>query len=1124
MTADTTQSHPPARLGPGRTVIEASAGTGKTFTIASEVTRFVAVDGVELERILVVTFTRAATAELRTRVRERMADTLRAIRQPDLISDAQRRDELLTAVGGDPETAADRLDEALTRFDRAQIFTIHGFAQRLLGQLGLRSQLPADLDPDVVDDLLLTQVAGDLVVARFADHDPTAPDAGERVRPRDAAALGKAVIETPDAIIVPDAAAVTGRARHRVELAHAMAAEVRRRMRTAGSSSFDDGLMEVRHALDDPAIGEAAHRLLERRYDVALVDEAQDTDPIQWDVIRRVFDQRRLVIIGDPKQSIYSFRGADIEAYLAAVSGADQHDPLDINWRSDGPLITALEQLFTGQEFGDPRIAFQPVTPAEGHEGPRLHGPGAALTIRQVADDLDTPRRRNGGYFIVGPLREKIAADAADGIVRMLGGNHTIDDPSVPGGVRPVGPGDIAVLCRTRRQVDMVRDQLLARGVPSVAARTGSVFATAAAEEWRRFLLAVERPDRPDMVRLAATTLLVGMTPVEVASLDDADVLDLQQQAKTWREMLQTGGVPALLERLGRERDLAGRVLATADGERTMTDLVHIAEELHTVWRRGRTGSLIGWLETTMAEARTRMEKNIDEPESRQRRLETDAAAVEVQTVHGAKGLQYPVVLVPYAWDVFPMTPDIPVFHEAATSAVGTPGGTGGVARRRLVDVAGPDGPDYDLHCAAATAEETAEESRLLYVAMTRAKHRLVVWWVENNEHVASTMLHRLLTGGGRRPETLAAGSDGTIAVTTLRRPPRQDRHTPPAVNATPLARAMFTRSLDHLWRRASFSSLSPAHPFATGVETSEHPGRDDETHPEEPDPTETEGGLEAVVEPQVPAIGLPMADLPRGARFGTLVHEVFEHADFAGGDPETEIRRVLAATPAWTLGDLDIEALVEGIVAAVETPLGPDATDIRLCDLTPESILDEMRFGFPVRTEGPPLTLADLGRVMLDHLPAEDPFRRFATDLVTGPQRPFRGYLTGAIDVTAALPGSDGPRYVVMDYKSNALPALGEVATAHDYGPGPLAEAMIDGNYVLQATLYQVALHRYLQWRLAGYDPHRHLGGSMYLFVRGMAGPDTPVVEGERCGVSRWRPPPEMIVALSEIFTGATP
>ncbi len=213
---------------------------------------------------------------------------------------------------------------------------------------------------------------------------------------------------------------------------------------------------------------------------------------------------------------------------------------------------------------------------------------------------------------------------------------------------RPLGPADIAVLCRTREQVDMVREELNRRRVPSVAARAGGVFAAPAAEEWRRFLLAVEHPERSDYVRLAATTLLVGNTLTDVAALTDEVVLDLQEKMRRWHDLLVGEGVPPLVAAVDRETGLAARVLAQPEGERTMTDLTHIAEEMHAVWRRGRMGSLPTWLEAAISEARKRAEDNLEEPEARQRRLETDAAAVTVQTIHGAKGLQWPVVLVPF--------------------------------------------------------------------------------------------------------------------------------------------------------------------------------------------------------------------------------------------------------------------------------------------------------------------------------------------------------------------------------------------------------------------------------------------------------------------------------------------
>ena len=628
-------------LDVGRIVIEASAGTGKTFTISALVTRLIADEGVPLDEILVVTFTRAATAELRSRVRRRLVATLRALEG----GSADPRDKNLAALlAADREPAASRIREALNHFDRAQIFTIHGFAQRLLGQLGLRARLSHELEPGEPDELLLAQTASDLVVGRYAANGDEEP-----LKSRDVIEIGRTVVGTPDARIVPDAADVEGRARARVEVAHAMREEVARRMRAAGLVTYDDGLVEVRDTLADPEVGAAARKLLARRYAVALVDESQDTDPIQWQVIRAVFDEThrdapRLVVIGDPKQSIYSFRGADVESYLAALDGADALRTLETNWRSDGPLIAGLDVLFAGATFGDDRIEYHPVRPAPDHIDARIHGAGAPLVIRRFGHNLELPTRRDG-FYLIDPARRTVAADVAAEIVRLLDGGVEVDTPE---GREPLRPDQLAVLCRTRKQVDMVRAELDLRGVPSVAARTGGVFASVAAEEWRRFLHGVEAPERMDRARLAAGSLLMGYSPQQLAALTDDAALELQRLLQEWRETLYEDGVPALLSAVSQGTGLPARVLALLSGERIMTDLTHIAEEMHAVWRRRRIGSLVGWLETTMAEAAQRDEANIEEPEARQRRLETDADAVQVQTIHGAKGLQWPVVFVPY--------------------------------------------------------------------------------------------------------------------------------------------------------------------------------------------------------------------------------------------------------------------------------------------------------------------------------------------------------------------------------------------------------------------------------------------------------------------------------------------
>lgn len=1083
---------PSAPIALGRTVIEASAGTGKTFTIAALVARLVATEGLDIERILVVTFTRAATAEVRGRVRRRLVDSFDALTAGTPPETGDRHlDVLLAAPAERRRRYQANVAAALARFDRAQVFTIHAFAHRLLRQLGFAARLPPDLEPGEVDEALIAETAGDLLVARFAG------DAAGVIDPEEARRVGEAVVATPDARIVPDPEEVDGRPRVRVEVARAMRGEVRRRLFAVGAATFDDALVEARRAFQDPAVGAVARELVKSRYTVGLVDESQDTDPIQWQVIRAVFDDARLVVIGDPKQSIYSFRGADVEAYLSAVAGADDHRTLDVNWRSDAVLIKALDTLMRGATFGDDRIAYHPVAAPAARVAARIHGVAAPLSIRRFDDTIAIRRRRNG-RFLVGEAREVVAADAAAEVVRLLSGGVTVE---VDGAPTPLGPEHVAVLCRTRKQVDMVRAELGRRRVPSVAARTGAVFASEAAEQWRRFLVALERPDRGDMARLAATTVFVGKSPHEVVAMEDAEVLALQARMREWQACLHQDGVPGLLAAIDRRTDLAARVLATVEGERLMTDLVHIAEEMHVAWRRGRAGSLVTWLEAAMAEAASREAHNREEPESRQRRLETDAAAVQVQTVHGAKGLEYPVVLVPFAWDVPRFRNDTPVFHDPDVPPGPQP-------RPRLIDVGGPEWPGYEAHAALRAREDEAEESRQLYVALTRAKHHLVVWWLPMASGSEDTKLGELMTRLGPDPVTLVAAGEGTIEVPVVADLPPVAVYEPAPTERSPLERADFTRRLDYEWRRASFTSLSPEHPLIGVAETSEQPLRRDETGIED-------GEAEA---PPGAARALPMAELPRGARFGTLVHEIFEVVDFAAGDLDAALRHQVEAALRRTGWELDADLLATALRTAIETPLGPDGDAVRLRDLAPHAVLKELSFEFPVRTGGGAMSLRDVAAVMLDHLGAKDPYRAYAESLAetVAPVR-FRGFLTGAIDLTAVVDG----RYEVMDFKTNPMPASGDVAAPEDYGPQPLTEAMVAGNYLLQATLYQVALHRYLQWRLPGYAPERHLGGARYLFVRGMAGAEAPVVDGERCGVVRWAPPVEMIPALSRVFAG---
>ncbi len=1095
---------PATPLGDGATIIEASAGTGKTFTIAALVTRLVAEEGVPLDRILVVTFTRAATAELKDRIRRRMVSTLHLLRGDHgrRFTDDHEADDhmkvLLQATGDGNARYANRLDEAITHFDQAQIFTIHGFTSRLLTKLGFRSRIPDDAEPGEIDEGILRRTAADLVVRHFGGT--RSDDPGGTVKLEELIDIGKTVVATPDARLVPAPAGVDGHVKRRAELARELNVLVAGRLQARGRVTYDGTLVEARDTLVDQRVGKAARELLRRRYSIALIDEAQDTDPIQWQILRAVFDRSRLVVIGDPKQSIYAFRGADIESYLSAVDRAATQRTLETNWRSDGPLVDALDTLLTGATFGDDRIGYRRVRAAGPNRESRIFGVGSPLEIRRFSGEFPLPRLRWKPYFYIQHARNAVARDLAAETVRLLTSSARLEDSA---GSRPIGPGDVAVLCRTGRQVDTVREALQAGGVPSVVARTGSVFATTAAEQWRRFLLAVERPSRPGYLRLAATSVLVGMTPGLIAKLKDDAILSLQQRFIGWQSLLHSHGVPAMFADVVRTTDLTSRVLAGEGGERVLTDLNHIAEELHSAWRRGRIGSLVVWIEGAMEDAARNADAGVEDVESRQRRLDTDAAAVQVLTIHAAKGLEFPVVMAPYLWDMPRITPRVPVFHDPAPVAVGEP-------RGRLVDVGGPDSPDFETHKELALAAETAEEGRLLYVALTRAKHRLVVWWIENTQKSKMSEFYRLLARvgePGREVERLVERSRGSISQTILDTPQPAVPYQPEARTEQALAPADFDRALDYEWRRVSFSSLSPDRPLEGWTDTEEEPDRIDEAD-------------DGPVSPRIGGLSL-MADLPRGPRFGSLVHRVLQDVPFDAPDLPGTVASVLDRFTRQTSWDFDADAFVRGMVAVLETPLGAGDDACSLRGLDRRRVLKEMDFELPLRTGDSAISLPAIAEVTLEHSVDDDPHRPYFARLGSIEPYRFRGFLAGAIDLITVLPGSDGERYVVMDFKSNTLPVLGDGPDATDYGPGALVDAMHHGNYVLQALLYQVALHRYLQLRLDGYDPDLHLGGSRYLFIRGMIGTGTPVVEGERCGVTRWRPPVELISAVSDLFAG---
>jgi exodeoxyribonuclease V beta subunit len=1113
-------------LPAGTTVLEASAGTGKTWTIAGLVTRYVAEGVADISQLLVVTFGRAATGELRTRVRDRLVATRDALLDPLSARTSPDPVVALLATGPDDEVAARRrrLAAALASFDTATVATIHQFCQQVLQGLGVI----ADLDPGtvLVEDLgeLVEEVCSDLYLRLNCRPGAPAP-AVTFAQAR--SVVRAAVLEDPNSALEPTGADRDSAADVRLRLAHAAREEFDRRKRALRVQGFDDLLLRARDALADDASGAAACRRLRERYRVVLVDEFQDTDPVQWEVFRRAFHGAGpLVLIGDPKQAIYAFRGADVRAYLAARAAATERATLDTNWRSDARVIDGLATLFRGAALGDERIVVGSVR--AGHAEPGMGPAAEPCPVELRVLPRDGLRQNRNGTVPVDVARPVVAADVAVQVRTLLASGSTVV-PRHGGAPRPLGAGDVAVLVRTKLQADLVRDALLTAGVPCVLTGTSSVFGTGAARDWVVLLEALDQPHRRGRVRRLALTPWIGWTAADLDARGTAATDELADSLRGWEHVFAGRGVPGLVAAMTQERDLAARLLRRPDGERELTDRRHVAEALHAEALSGQLGisGLLSWLREQVEEA------GGDLDQERSRRLDTDADVVQVVTVHASKGLEFPVALVPYGWDTFGggTRERLPRYYDAEG--------------RRVRHIGGSNAPGYGAACAAEDDESAGEELRLLYVAATRAASRLVLWWAPSYKTPTSP-LHRLLfTDDPRRPiqssipvpgdrtaldrfEQLIGAGPGGVRVTTVPRPQAGPEgaaaHRPGA--GTHLAAAVFGRPVDTSWRRTSYTGLTrAAHDAVPAVRSEpEVADKDDETDDAAAPPVR----VDADPLLDVPS---PMADLPGGTAFGTLVHAVLEEARLDPAEPSAGLLAAATAVCGRWGGTLPPEVLAPALVPAVTTPLGPAADGLRWCDLPAGDVLPELAFEMPldggderepgVRGE---VRLGQVAGLLTEHLPADDRMAGYAAALADPllAEQPLRGYLTGSLDAVVRVGAPDRVRYVVVDHKTNRLADRDEPLTAWHYRSEALDTAVVRSHYPLQALLYEVALHRFLRWRQPGYAPERHLGGVLYLFLRGMCGPGTPTgPDGAVPGVWDWRPPAALVVALSDLLAG---
>ncbi|MGA5464396.1 exodeoxyribonuclease V subunit beta [Mycobacterium sp. NPDC050041] len=1081
------------------TVLEASAGTGKTFALAGLVTRYIAEDVATLDQMLLITFSKSASQELRERVRGQILAAVLAFVDPSTVGDNQLVAHLLDGTDEELRDREQRLRDALAGFDAATIATTHQFCHLVLKSLGVAGDTDAGVTlAESLDDLVI-EIVDDLYLAHFGqDRDDPPMSRGDALK------LARAVVANPSAELRPVDPPAGFEPAIRVGFARAVCAELERRKRRRGVLGYDDLLSRLAAALESD--DSAARARMHRRWSIVMVDEFQDTDPVQWQVIDRAFSGRSTVIlIGDPKQAIYAFRGGDINTYLHAASTAGERQTLGTNWRSDAVLVDALQAVLRDAELGDSDIVVRPV--AAYHQGHRLAGAPCNDPFRLRVVARDAFRTRQDRTISIDQLREHIPADLAADVSRLLTSDATYDG-------RPVQPGDVAVIVELHKDGRRCFDALTAAGVPAVYTGDSDVFRSDAADDWLCLLEAFDQPHRSGLVRSAATTMFFGYTAEDLATQGDALTDRVAGKVREWADHVRERGVAAVFE----AAQLAGmgrRVLSWTDGERRMTDLAHVTQILHDTAHREHFSlpALRDWLRTQREERSGAGERN--------RRLDSDAAAVQIMTVFAAKGLQYPVVYLPFAFTRNIQTDEAVLFHDGA---------------QRCLHIGGTTSPDCAEVTRRGRAEAASDDVRRTYVALTRAQSQVVAWWAPSWDE-PNGGLSRLLRGRMPGENTVPDRCDPAViddadAMAALRAwsdiggPVLEESvvtigaevELPPP--PSDLAVRHFHRRIDASWRRTSYSGLLRSAENAIGVSSEPEVVELDDEAADIPVHDPVPAG------PPLPAVASPMADLPMGAKFGTLVHAVLETADPFAADLAAELEQQIREHCVWWPVDAEPGDLAAALLPLHDTPLGPLAPGVTLRQIGLPDRLRELDFEFPlaggdIRGAAPTITLADVGALFAAHVPADDALASYAARLSSGglAAQPLKGYLTGSVDAVLRIPDGQGHRYLVVDYKTNWLGEPDRPLTSADYTRARMVEAMLHSDYPLQALLYCVVLHRFLRWRQPGYDPQQHLGGVLYLFLRGMCGADTPVEDGHPAGVFSWQPPASLILAVSDLL-----
>jgi len=1152
------------KLLTGINLIEASAGTGKTYAIAMLVLRFVVEQAIDIKQILVVTFTKAATEELKDRIRHRLATARRLIIEPTTKVDVSLQ-VWFEQLSIEPEQVKQRIDQALLEIDQAGIFTIHGFCQRILSEHALESgqlfnlELTTDLNQikqactddfwrqtiyqrstwevallteefKTPDQLLASIEPLDLstkVVPSVQDLDQLFSDLEQLLKQHsneieDSLRKLKACfsegkfkpsfiktfndyelwildwiqqqrLDCPQLSHLTTQGLISGLSGHqfrnsktkppseqqkqqyltqlqindaifsriddkvqcikrgfRGALLMALRDKTEAYLQQHNVLSFDSLITRLESALTNDLASILVPKI-SRCYRAALIDEFQDTDSHQWFIFSALFARSShfLYLIGDPKQAIYKFRGADIHAYFNAQTQAQHYFTLTNNWRSTPSLVAAINQLFNrNQPFYFDQPSFYPVQPALSLEDGYLARQKKAVAPLRLSQ-LEAPEK---GYWSAGKAREAIQQAVIGEIIDLL----TTDFSLIQSGCeQPVQPQSIAILVRTNEQAKSFQQALNQLGITAVINQKVSVFSSQEATDLLIVLQTIIQPGIITQLRQALALDWFGLDGQQLVQLDEQAMDYWVNNFQRYNALWQTQGLMTMMRVLLNDNKVATHLAQSAFAERRITNLHHCIELLQQAINDEQLGihKALDWLHHQI----TQTEAQSIAPDEQQLRLESDDNAIKILTMHSAKGLEFPIVFCPFLWEE-----DTQLAKEKQQVKC--------YDQDQLIIDLGSE--QFEQHHQQAMDEGLAEALRVFYVAVTRAKYRCYLSWVDVRtkskpnrssmgylfdfaEQDFSTQQQKLTDLSRHYPNqfeyrliTRNQSITGNYAAQS-----KQSLH----------HCRSFSRSLDSHWQMSSYSALS----LLSIHEAPELP-------------------VDKAEENELQSSDLMADNLPRGAHTGNVIHTLLETISFQvlADQADISVQRDKVCL-RYGLKTDQPEQLDQLLYQTVMTPLSADSSGFKLVDLKPSQCLKEMPFYLAMKT----LDVQVINQI----LQAEETFQLLS-------KKQLSGYLTGFIDLVCEYNG----RYYVIDYKSNALPS---------YSEDDLIRAMREHNYGLQYWIYSLVLHLYLSKRLKDYNYQQHFGGVKYLFVRGMS------VNTSGGGVFQTKPGLNQLEELVKVF-----